>query len=211
MKILKTVNTFARENTYYLVNDQACLVIDPGSDTDVICQKLTEINKPVAAILLTHAHYDHIMGVDVVREMFGQPLVYVSEKEESWLYTPTENLSGLSRHNDMADVIIKPADHYFKYEEPYDIAGFHFQVLRTPGHSHGGVSFVFPKEELVFSGDALFKEAIGRTDLPTSNFEDLITSIKTQLFTLPKHYMVYPGHGWDTTIGHEKNFNPFFN
>ncbi|TWT12135.1 MBL fold metallo-hydrolase [Streptococcus sp. sy004] len=210
MKIIKTVNTFARENTYYLVNDKACLIIDPGSDTDFICQKLREINKPVAAILLTHAHYDHIMGVDVVRENFNQPPVYVSEKEASWLYTPHQNLSGLSRHDDMADVMIKPADYYFNYEQAYNLSDFHFYVLETPGHSHGGVSFVFPKEEIVFSGDALFKESIGRTDLPTSDFDQLIASIQTKLFTLPNHYTVYPGHGWSTTIGHEKSFNPFF-
>lgn len=83
-------------------------------------------------------------------------------------------------------------------------------MVPTPGHSIGGVSFIFPEEECVITGDALFRETIGRTDLPTSNFEDLIYGIQNNLFTLPNHYTVYPGHGQNTTIAHEKNFNPFF-
>lgn len=211
MKLLRTLNHAARENTYYLVNDEAILVIDPGSDTQTILDTIRESKKPVAAILLTHTHYDHIMSVDAIREACDRPPVYVSEKEADWLFTPELNLSGLERHSDMADVIIQSTDYFFSYDKPYNLAGFHFQALETPGHSHGGVSFVFPDEELVFSGDALFKETVGRTDLPTSNFDDLITGIKTKLLTLPNHYKVYPGHGWDTTIGHEKNFNPFLN
>ncbi|MGT2926373.1 MBL fold metallo-hydrolase [Streptococcus cuniculipharyngis] len=210
MKILKTVNTLAKENTYYLVNETACLLIDPGSDTDHILAKLATIGKPVAAILLTHAHYDHIISVDAVREHYQQPPVYISDKEASWLMSPLDNLSGLSRHDDIPNVILAPADHHFQYDQPYELAGFQFQVVKTPGHSHGGVSFIFPQEAIVFSGDALFKETIGRSDLPTSNFDNLIAGIKQELFTLPNHYKVYPGHGWETTIGHEKSFNPFF-
>ena len=82
-------------------------------------------------------------------------------------------------------------------------------MVQTPGHSWGGVSFVFPKEELVITGDALFRETIGRYDLPTGNFDQLISGIKDKLLTLPGHYQVYPGHGRDTTISHEKVFNPF--
>lgn len=210
MKVLKSINTLAKENTYYLVSQEACIIIDPGSDTEFILEKIAEIDKPVSAILLTHAHYDHIMSVDAIRQHYQNSPVYISEKEASWLGSPVDNLSGLARHDDMPDVVISPADHHFQYDSPYQLADFHFQVVATPGHSHGGVSFIFPKEEIVFSGDALFKETIGRTDLPTSNFDDLITGIQTKLFTLPNHYKVYPGHGWDTTIGHEKTFNPFF-
>ncbi|MBM7636865.1 MBL fold metallo-hydrolase [Streptococcus saliviloxodontae] len=210
MDIQKTLNHAARENTYYLINDQAVIVIDPGSNTDQILETLTDLNKPVAAILLTHTHYDHIMSVEAVRSAFQQPPVYVSDKEADWLGSPIDNLSGLDRHSDMADVIVKPADALFQYDQAYDIAGFHFTVVETPGHSIGGVSFIFPQEELIFSGDALFREAIGRWDLPTGNHDQLIHSIKEKLFTLPNHYKVYPGHGADTTIAHEKNCNPFF-
>ena len=196
-------------NTYILENDTACLVIDPGSDTSAILAELKAIDKPVAAILLTHTHYDHIMSVEAVRQAYNPP-VYVTEAEKDWLMSPIDNLSGLPRHDDMEDVIVNPAEHYFDFTEDYNIKNFQFKVVPTPGHSIGGVSFIFDREETVFSGDALFKETIGRWDLPTGNHEQLLTSIQEQLFTLPNHYRVFPGHGWDTTIGHEKVFNPHF-
>ncbi|MCC9746889.1 MBL fold metallo-hydrolase, partial [Streptococcus agalactiae] len=155
-------------------------------------------------------HYDHIFSLDLVRDTFDNPPVYVSEKEAAWLSSPDDNLSGLGRHDDIINVIARPAENFFKLKQPYQLNGFEFTVLPTPGHSWGGVSFVFHSDELVVTGDALFRETIGRTDLPTSNFEDLITGIRQELFTLPSHYSVHPGHGMNTTIGHEKNFNPFF-
>ena len=104
-----------------------------------------------------------------------------------------------------------PRSEKFLYEirSAYDIADFHFYVLETPGHSAGGVSIVFPEDHLVLSGDALFRETIGRTDLPTGNAAQLLSSIKEELFPLPSSYTVYPGHGPETSIGHEKMFNPF--
>ena len=210
MEIKRTLNAIARENTYYLNNDSHVLLVDPGSDYASIYETLVTIGKPIAVILLTHTHYDHIMSIDLVRRDFDNPPVYVSEKEASWLGSPVDNLSGMPRHDDMIDVVIKPADYFFEIGKTYQLGGFTFEVRETPGHSIGGVSFVFEREELVLSGDALFRESIGRYDLPTGNRELLLESIKTQLFTLPNHYTVYPGHGFDTTIGHEKHFNPFF-
>ncbi|KXT74105.1 Hydroxyacylglutathione hydrolase [Streptococcus sp. DD10] len=209
MNIHKIINPVAYENTYIIENDNYLLVIDPGSDFNTIQNKLITLAKPISAILLTHTHYDHIMSLEAVRRHFGHPPVYVSEPEASWLYTPVDNLSGLPRHDDMEDIIAHPAEEIFYLKQDYHIDGFHFQVLPTPGHSIGGVSFVFPDADMVLTGDALFRETIGRTDLPTGNMEQLLHSIKTQLLTLPKHYTAYPGHGPETTISHEKNFNPF--
>lgn len=209
MKVHKIVNPVAYENTYILEKDHHLLVVDPGSHFTAIKKKLEDLAKPVTAILLTHTHYDHIMSLDAVRDQFGQPPVYVSESEASWLYTPVDNLSGLPRHDDMADVIARPAEEVFTVDQDYDLDGFQFRVLATPGHSIGGVSFIFPAEELVLTGDALFRETIGRTDLPTGNMDQLLQSIKSQLLILPKHFTVYPGHGPETTIAHEKNFNPY--
>lgn len=211
MKLHCTNNTIAGENTYYLENDSHLIVVDPGSDWTVIEKTIKQINKPIAAILLTHTHYDHIMSLEKVRNTFDHPAVYVSEKEATWLYSPLDNLSGQSRHDDLADVICQAAEEVFHYEEDYNLSGFHFTVVETPGHSWGGVSFIFPQDELVITGDALFRETIGRTDLPTGNFDQLIAGIKKNILSLPGHYKVYPGHGPDSTITHEKVFNQFFN
>ena len=190
MKIYRTVNPVAYENTYYLENDHSLILIDPGSDWATIQKQLDRIGKPIVAILLTHTHYDHIMSLEKVRQ--------------------TDNLSGLDRHADLEDIVCKEADFLYDIRSDYQIADFHFYVLETPGHSAGGVSIVFPEDHLVLSGDALFRETIGRTDLPTGNATQLLSSIREELFTLPSSYTVYPGHGPETSIGHEKMFNPFF-
>lgn len=210
MKILKLLNEVARENTYILENDSHLLIVDPGSDGEKIKDKLTQLGKPIAAILLTHTHYDHIMSVDFLRGAFDSPPVYVAQQEKDWLFTPELNLSGLARHDDMADVVIGPAEETFINHQPYHLGGFNFEVRPTPGHSAGGVSFVFFEEECVITGDALFKESIGRTDLYTGSLEELKAGIEQELFTLPSHFTVHPGHGQNTTIGHEKVFNPWF-
>ena len=104
------------------------------------------------------------MSLDLVRETFGNPPVYIAESEASWLYTPVDNLSGLPRHDDMADVIAKPAEHIFVFHEEYQLEEFRFTVLPTPGHSIGGVSIVFPQAHLVLTGDAL---SVKQSDGPT--------------------------------------------
>ncbi len=208
MKIYSTTNQVAGENTYYLENDSHLIIVDPGSDWPVIRAKIEELAKPIAAILLTHTHYDHILSLDLVRENFGFPPVYVAAEEAAWLQDGFYN--GLDRHPELPDMTFQPAEKNFQYTDDYEVAGFHFQVRPTPGHSIGGISIIFPKEEFVLSGDALFRETIGRTDLPTGNLEELLTGIRKQLFTLPGHYTVYPGHGHATTIAHERTFNPFF-
>lgn len=210
MKTHKIYNTVAGENTYLLESETGLLVIDPGSDWSKIEKRIKDLDKPVLAILLTHTHYDHILSVEAVRKHFNQPPLYVSEKEASWLQSPVDNLSGLPRHDDMDDVIVAPAEHIFELRKHYVIGDFNFTVVPTPGHSWGSVSFIFTEEEAIFSGDALFKETIGRTDLPTGNFDDLISGIRQELFTQPNHFTVHPGHGQNTTIAHEKNVNPYF-
>ncbi|PNY19448.1 MBL fold metallo-hydrolase [Streptococcus parauberis] len=209
MKITTITNEIASENTYILENRNSLIIIDPGSNGQDILSSIARIDKPIAAIMLTHTHYDHIISLDLVRAHYDWPSVYVSPKEASWLFTPKDNLSGLIRHADIPDVITKPAEELFISGKNYHVDDFNFTVLETPGHSIGGVSFVFDEEEIVITGDALFFESVGRSDLPTGDFDQLSKSIKEKLFTLPNHYQVFPGHGKPTTIGHEKNFNPF--
>ncbi|MFV0561236.1 MAG: MBL fold metallo-hydrolase [Enterococcus sp.] len=194
------------ENCYLIYNDEALLIVDPGNDGSFLIDEITRTQQQPVAILLTHTHYDHIGAVEQLRTHYHIP-VYVSPKEQSWLGDPILNLSGLNRHSDIANVIVRPAEYEFELKE-YTLGNMTFQVVATPGHSTGSVSFIF--DDFVLSGDALFRGSIGRTDLHTGNLEQLLTSIRTQLFILPDEFVVYPGHGDATTIEHEKATNPFF-
>ncbi|WP_165006136.1 MULTISPECIES: MBL fold metallo-hydrolase [unclassified Enterococcus] len=195
------------ENCYLVYNEEALLIIDPGEDAEMIQQQIEKTEQQPVAILLTHTHYDHIGAVEALRNHYHVP-VYVSPLEQEWLGDPILNLSGLGRHDDIADIIVSPAEYEFEMKS-YHLGGMDFRVVPTPGHSIGSVSFIF--DDFVVSGDALFQGSIGRTDLYTGNLEQLLDSIQTQLFTLPDEFAVYPGHGEATTIGHEKHTNPFFN
>ncbi|EMF0099270.1 MBL fold metallo-hydrolase [Enterococcus hirae] len=195
------------ENCYLVYNDEALLIIDPGEDAAKIKTQIEKTQQQPVAILLTHTHYDHIGAVEKLRQFYQIP-VYVSPLEQSWLGDPILNLSGLGRHDDIANIIVSPAEYEFEMK-PYRLGNMTFWVVPTPGHSIGSVSFIF--DDFVVSGDALFKGSIGRTDLYTGNLEQLLHSIQTQLFVLPDEFAVYPGHGDATTIEHEKRTNPFFN
>lgn len=193
------------ENCYLVYKGSKALVIDPGDETSKIKNELEELGVQPVAILLTHTHYDHIGALEDIRTDYEIP-VYVSSEEQDWLGNPAFNLSFTQEH----EIIARPAEFEFHLFEEYDIEGFRFTVVPTPGHSPGGVSFVFHEEDIVFSGDALFKGSIGRTDLPEGDLRQLLQSIEEQLFTLPDEMRVFPGHNADTTIGLEKRLNPFF-
>ncbi|EOT44601.1 MBL fold metallo-hydrolase [Enterococcus columbae] len=192
-----------QENCYLIWDNDTLLIVDPGEDADKIIGEIEKIKLKPQAILLTHTHYDHIGAVDQLRDAFKIP-VYVDEKENAWLSDPTLNLSG--NHPEMTPIIVRPADELWEYRT-YQIGSITFKVVPTPGHSYGSVSFIF--DSFVVAGDALFNGSIGRTDLYTGNFEQLINSIVTQLLILPDDFVVYPGHGMRTTILHEKQTNPF--
>ncbi|OQO71296.1 hydrolase [Enterococcus villorum] len=195
------------ENCYLVSNEEALLIIDPGEDADKIKRQIEKTQQRPVDILLTHTHYDHIGAVEELRQFYQIP-VYVSPLEQEWLGDPILNLSGLGRHDDMANIIVSPAEYEFEMKA-YRLGDMNFRVVPTPGHSIGSVSFIF--DDFVICGDALFKGSIGRTDLYTGNLEQLLHSINTQLFVLPDEFVVYPGHGDATTIEHEKRTNPFFN
>lgn len=207
MHVLQLKTGTIEENCYLVYNDEALLIIDPGADAEMIQEQIKKTQQQPVAILLTHTHYDHIGAVEALRNTYDIP-VYVSPLEQEWLGDPILNLSGLGRHDDMDNIIISPAEYEFEMKQ-YRLGNMSFEVVPTPGHSAGSVSFIF--DDFVISGDALFKGSIGRTDLYTGNLEQLLYSITTQLFVLPNEFVVYPGHGEPTTIEHEKKTNPFFN
>lgn len=195
-------------NCYLLYQkDGSCLIVDPGDEAKKLIRILTEKKLNPVAIILTHAHFDHIGGVDEIRNQYNIP-VYIHEKESKWLGDPSLNGSALFPVN---PIKTKPADCFFQKEGPVEISGFEFTLLETPGHSPGGVSFYFSNKGLVVSGDSLFMGSIGRTDLPGGNEKELLASIHTKLLSLPEDTIVLPGHGPATTIGDEMDSNPFLN
>lgn len=192
-------------NCYIIANEKEALIIDPGAEAGTIKKAIDRLAVKPVAILLTHTHYDHIGAVDETRKMFNIP-VYVAPEEDAWLSDPSKNLSQMIG----TPFSVEPADHLFNPDETLEISDFTFKVLATPGHSPGGVSFIFDEDKIVISGDALFAGGIGRSDLPGSNGRQLLSGIREKLFTLPGDYKVYSGHGSETTIQKEIDTNPFF-
>lgn len=196
-------------NCYLVINEnKSCLIIDPGSEATKLIGIIQAEGLKPQAILLTHAHFDHIGAVDMVRNEYDIP-VYVHENEAKWLLDPSLNGSQFFMMGDL--IRTKPADAYFVNEEEKTIGDFSFYVYETPGHSPGSVSLYFKVEGFVIAGDALFAGSIGRTDLPGGNHAQLLESIHSKLLTLPEETQVLPGHGPVTTIGNEMDGNPFLN
>jgi len=195
-------------NCYIVYQEDVCLIIDPGEEGKKLINLLERRKATPQAILLTHAHFDHIGAVDTVREHYQIP-VYIHRKEEKWLLDPS--LNGAKTFMMPIQTTVKPADFFFEKEEKCKVGDFSFEVFETPGHSPGSVSFYFEKAEFVVSGDALFQRSIGRTDLQGGSHEQLIRSIHEKLLVLPEQTLVLPGHGFTTTIREEMDGNPYLN
>lgn len=193
-------------NAYVLFNDQKeAVIFDPGGEGKRLNNWLKEEGLKPLAILLTHAHFDHIGAVDDVRNEWKIP-VYIHKQEQDWLGDPGKNGSAFFIGN---QVVIKDADHLITEEGTLTIGPFSFEILETPGHSPGSVSYYFKELSVVFSGDALFMGSIGRTDLLGGNYQQLMQSIHKKLLELPEETTVACGHGPITTIEQEMNTNPF--
>lgn len=190
-------------NCYLIEKDGAVLIIDPGGDPEIVTDYITTNRLRPAAIMLTHAHFDHIGAVDQLQHTFNLK-VFLHEMEHDWLSDPIKNGSAGLMHQSMI-VHTSPST---LTEGKMSIGEFSFRVLHTPGHSPGSVSFVF--DDFVVDGDALFCQGIGRTDLFGGDIAELKNSICKNLYALPDHFTVYPGHGNASSIGEEKSNNPFF-
>ncbi|APH04396.1 MBL fold metallo-hydrolase [Bacillus weihaiensis] len=195
-------------NCYLFSNNQKeCLIIDPGGEAKKLISLVQKQHLIPVAILLTHAHFDHIGAVDEVKAEFKIP-VYVHKKEKDWLGDPS--LNG-SEYFMAGSVKVNNPDELIQAEGEIQLGSFTLKVFETPGHSPGSVSFYSKEEGVVFAGDALFAGSIGRTDLPGGNHEQLVKSIHDKLLSLPEETLVLSGHGPETTIEQEMDTNPFLN
>lgn len=209
--IMFKVETFTlgplQTNAYLLSvmdgEQERSIVIDPGMNPKRLLDRIAATK--VEAILLTHAHFDHMGGVDELRKLAKCP-VYIHDLEADWLTDPRKN--GSMRWQDVTPPLsTDPAEYALAEGQSLELIGHTFRVMHTPGHSPGSVSFLCGQH--LFSGDVLFRQSVGRTDLPGGRERDLYDSIRLKLYKLSDDTMVYPGHGGRTTIGFEKANNPY--
>jgi hydroxyacylglutathione hydrolase len=198
-----------QENTYVVYNQSGeCCIVDPGcyfgNERNELKEFIQSSGLTPKYLLNTHCHLDHVFGNKFIHDTWGLTL-HLHEKEKPVLdYAPTFALSwGLPFDNYKGDLL------FLREGDAIRLGTDTLQVLFTPGHSPGHICFYCPAQQFVLGGDVLFRQSIGRTDLPGGNYDTLIASIRTQLFGLPDEVVVYPGHGPETTIGYEKVNNPF--
>ncbi|MBQ9500860.1 MAG: MBL fold metallo-hydrolase [Lentisphaeria bacterium] len=184
-------------NLVQLPGSRTLYIIDPGGDWKLIESESRKFDYDEAVILFTHAHVDHISGAGEIADALNIRRVYLNPDDKFIYYSPSNTVGGyIPAAEDLPDTIWPPNDP-------------RMQVILCPGHSPGGVSYYFPEIATVFSGDTLFYESIGRTDLPGGDQDALESTVRTRLFTLPDDTRVVPGHGPFTSIGFERKNNPY--
>lgn len=192
-------------NCYFLYHEDTreCLIIDPGYRAEEIVEFVRKKEGKPVGILLTHGHFDHITAADQVRKELGT-IIYAAEAERELLADSTLNVSA-----QFGGAVSLQADQWLQDGQEISVLGQTMRCILTPGHTIGGMCYYFPKAGILFSGDTLFQESVGRTDFPTGSSRQLIQSIREKLFVLPEAVKVYPGHGMMTSIRNERMFNPF--
>lgn len=205
IKIGRIVLGVCQTNCYFVYEEgkREALVFDPADKGEYIYNGLKDKGFSVKAILLTHGHFDHIWGVEALKNLSGAS-VYAYEEEKEVCESPALNVS-----QDVGRPCAVRADVYVKDGEEITAAGMKFRLIATPGHTKGSCCYYFEEAKLLISGDTLFQESVGRTDFPTGSMSTLVRSIKEKLLLLPEDVKVYPGHGEATDIGYEKEYNPF--
>ncbi len=202
--IFKKLVVGAFASNCYIVGSESTkegIIVDTGADAKQILESVKDLELDIKFIVLTHNHMDHIGALKEVKEATGAEVAIHEDEAESLHGRSPHNLFGLAHSPP------PPPDKLLKDGDSIDIGDLHFLVLHTPGHSPGGICLL--GHEVVFCGDTLFNYGIGRFDMPGGNGRQLINSIHTKLMVLPDNTMVYPGHGPETTIGDERQGNPF--
>lgn len=199
-KVLGMVST----NVYLAVNaeTQEAFLVDPADRAELIEDWIKKLGVTLKGILLTHGHFDHIGAVNRLKADLQVP-VYAMQAEKTVLGDAMLNLSG----NWGAPFTVK-ADRFLSDMDNFNIAGFEVTVYHTPGHTRGGACYYLASEKTLFSGDTIFCESIGRTDLPTGNSSELVRSVRRVLEDLPEDVKIFPGHEEATGVAHERKYNP---
>ena len=186
MKIEKLVVGSYQENCYFLIKNNNLIIVDPGDEFKRIDEKIINDNLNLVAILITHAHFDHIGALEELIKKYNVPVYYNNVNNEI-IYDNLVNVK----------------------EKEYNIKGFSFKVIYTSGHRNDLVSYYFYEEGIMFTGDFIFKGTIGRTDLEYGNMIDMLKSIK-KIKEYPDNILIYPGHGDETLLKYEKENNYYF-
>ena len=205
LKIGRIVMGMCQTNCYFVYEEgeKDVIVFDPADKGEILFQKLTDAGFTIRAMLLTHGHFDHIWGVNKLRDLSGAK-VYAYEGEKELCEDAGKNVSAQAGR---AETVT--ADMYVRDGEIIEVAGMSCRLSATPGHTQGSCCYYFEEDGILISGDTLFRESVGRTDLPTGSYSALIHSVQDKLMPLSDEVKVYPGHGDETTIGHERKYNPF--
>ncbi|MEO5967803.1 MAG: MBL fold metallo-hydrolase [Ferruginibacter sp.] len=198
-----------QENTYIIYNDaKECIIIDPGcyddEEKDQLASFIANNGLKPEKLINTHCHLDHVFGNKFVSEKYNLKLHLHKNEEQMLNLAPASGLMYNMPFDNYTGEFI-----FLKEDEDLIFGDDSFKVFLTPGHSPGSLSFYSPKSKFVISGDVLFKNSVGRSDLPGGSHDVLINSIKTKLMPLPDDTIVYSGHGPATTIGEERLSNPF--
>lgn len=186
-------------------NSREGIVIDPGGDFEKIRRLVQQHSLTITTILNTHGHFDHIGANRQLQTAYAaRLLIHQADSALLNMVADVARMYGMSGENS------PPADEFLRDGMIINFGEQRLLVLHTPGHTQGGCCLYNEQERIVITGDTLFADSIGRTDLPGGSHEQLLNSIRTKLFTLPDDVTAYPGHGPSTTIGHEKQCNPYF-
>lgn len=211
MKINHYVVGQVQTNCYVVINEEnkECFLIDPGASAKALAERIRKDELKPVAVLLTHGHFDHAGAAEELAKEFDIK-VYVHEAEKDTLSNPQKNVSWMVGASESYH-----ADVYLKDEEVITLAGYEIKVLHTPGHTEGGCCYYIAAEDVVFTGDTLFAQSVGRTDFPGGSMSQIVRSINEKLMTLNEagnletDVMVYPGHNDPTTIETERINNPY--